>query len=222
MAVKTPMPTSARVGKLTGLGSLGALCRSLLAIPLLTLGVSLLVFVFGSESASATPLAPAWTLTSQFNDLAPGDSSGRGSYFITATNTGAAPTDGSPITLTDNLPSGLTAYPVGPNGAEEGIPVTCSPPATCTFNGPVAPGRTIYMWVPVDVAATPPPSVTNQVSISGGGVATVSATSQTPISATPTGFGIQSFDGATTGPDGSALTPVSYTHLRAHETRHDL
>jgi hypothetical protein len=217
MPVKNPVLTKAKGGKPTGLGSLGALRPSLLGTLVPTLAISLLVLAFAHESASAAPASAAWAVTSQWSDFAPGDNLGGAGagYFITATNTGAAPTDGSPVTLTDNLPAGLTVdtvdYPGGPVGGDDkGSFLSCSTgpsPATCTDSiGSVPPGFTIYMWVPVDVVAAPPAGVTNQVSVGGGGLATVSASSQTPISATPSGFGVQSMDAAMTGPGGAAVS----------------
>jgi hypothetical protein len=201
------VPQQAAAGELIDRLSPHANGVAKIATPLIVLLAFLALL---APPAAATPPAPAWAITSQYSDLAPGDSSGGGGYFITATNTGAAPTDGSPVTLTDTLPAALTAHPVEPSGGEfASEPFSCSagPPPTCTDSiRPVPPGRTIYMWVPVDVAASPPASVTDLITVSGGGVATTSAISQTPISATPSAFGIQSFDGATSGTDGSAVT----------------
>ena len=63
--------------------------------------------------AGAAAPAPAWTIsaTSEPTNFAPGDSSGRDAYSVVATNSGTAPTDGSTITVTDDLPVGLTLDP---------------------------------------------------------------------------------------------------------------
>src|ERR1039458_1446741 len=63
MAVKTPMLTNAKAGELTALGSPGALWRSLVETPLLTLGalvvgaVSLLGFVSASPAMATVGLS---------------------------------------------------------------------------------------------------------------------------------------------------------------------
>jgi len=69
-----------------------------------------LTAIFAPAAASAAPVpAPAWNLmaTSAPSYFKPGDISGNAVYEVFLTNSGAAPTDGSPITITDTLPAGL-------------------------------------------------------------------------------------------------------------------
>ncbi len=138
----------------------------------------------------------------------PGDSSGGEQYAITVTNTGSVPTDGSPITITDTLPTGLTVDPNGPfrafhsNGESilfkdtgNAVYATTScaqgPPMSCSITDVLYPGDTLLLWVTVDISAGAPSLVTNQASVSGGGAPPASVSEETPISTEPAPFGFQ-------------------------------
>jgi uncharacterized repeat protein (TIGR01451 family) len=89
---------------------------------------------------------------------------GTGQYAITVTNVGAGPTAGT-VTVTDTLPTGLTAT------AMSGTGWTCTlAPLACT-RGDVLAAGTSYppITLTVSIAATAPDSVTNSVTVSGGG-----------------------------------------------------
>jgi len=169
-----------------------------------------------ASAATATP-APGWMIDSASmpTNLTPGDSSGEEYYQITATNVGGAATNaGSPVMVTDTLPAGLTPDPgTAPTAkdtaqntitcAAAGQVVTCTDPDTTA----IASGGTVQVSVPVDIANGAPPSVTNRVSISGGGAAEGATDSQpTTVSASPAPFAAQSFDGSITNADGSTDT----------------
>jgi uncharacterized repeat protein (TIGR01451 family) len=85
-------------------------------------------------------------------------------YTVTVTNVGTAATVGTVI-VTDEIPAGLTATALsGPGWA---CAVT---PARCTRSDPLAPGASyppITVTVTVDAGAGP--TVTNVVTVSGGG-----------------------------------------------------
>jgi uncharacterized repeat protein (TIGR01451 family)/CSLREA domain-containing protein len=85
-------------------------------------------------------------------------------YVITVTNSGAGPTVGA-ITVQDALPAGLTATGM----AGTGWSCTTSPLA-CTTNAVLAQGSAApAITVTVDVASDAPASLTNSVTVSGGG-----------------------------------------------------
>jgi hypothetical protein len=153
-------------------------------------------------TASAVTPEPAWTITSLSapTHLAPG-SSEADYYGIRITNTGAAPSDGSPITITD-IPGSSRLHVIeegwGPNyyfgvydrflekpdsSCEEG------PPAICTVsNTVVKPGEYLYMEVPLDVDAGPEETFTNQIEVSGGGASLAATSEETTISSEPAPF----------------------------------
>jgi uncharacterized repeat protein (TIGR01451 family) len=119
-------------------------------------------------SASTTVVAnPDMTITKTHSgNFTPG---GSHSYIITATNSGPGPTNGSPVTVTDTVPVGLT--PTGPNGAHNGWACTLiGQNLTCTRSDVVA-GNTSYPTITllVTVANPAPLSVTNTATVSGGG-----------------------------------------------------
>jgi uncharacterized repeat protein (TIGR01451 family) len=98
-------------------------------------------------------------------------------YTVTVSNTGNAPTNGT-VTVTDNAPVGLS------NVSMSGTGWTCpSPGSTCTRSDALAANSS---WpditVSVDVAPDAPiPTLTNQVSASGGGSPTATASDPTTI-----------------------------------------
>lgn len=165
--------------------------------------VSVVAYGAVVASADAAPApAPAWNVTSVAGptNFAPNDSSGKDVYVVRATNVGGAATDGTPVTLTDSLPPGITLNPTGgPFGgltasddAENELSCSAGPPITCTGGGVESPDRSVTMHVPVNVAPGTAMPATNQVSVSGGGAPSAFATEPTPISSEPAGFGFQS------------------------------
>lgn len=185
-----------------------------------------------APSAFATSPAPWWTISTvaQPTNFAPGDTyANNGDEFvITATNTGGGPTDG-PIFIRDLLPSGVTLDPAGASGSDDaGNSVSCTAAAdkpsliTCVDSertAPLQPQQVFAVDIPVDVSSSASGSVTNEVSIRGGmtmpspapcsgptGGAIACASGSAPISTTPAGYGVQSFDGFVSNPDGSVDT----------------
>lgn len=97
-------------------------------------------------------------------------------YTITISNTGTGPTDGSQVTVTDMIPSGLTI--TGMSGTAWG----CTAPPNCMRTDVLAAGSSYPpITVVVDVATNAPSMVTNQVSVSGGGSAGATASDPTTI-----------------------------------------
>jgi uncharacterized repeat protein (TIGR01451 family) len=85
-------------------------------------------------------------------------------YTLTVTNTGNGSTTGT-VTVTDTLPSGLTAT------AMSGTGWTCSAISlTCTRNDSLAAGSSYPpITLTVTVAFNAPPTVMNRADVSGGG-----------------------------------------------------
>jgi hypothetical protein len=165
--------------------------------------------LLAAACAALAALAPAsaradvqWRLASAHGpqDMPPG---GRGQYVIDAYNVGDADTDGTPYTIVDTLPAGLTASAatgIGWScaGVGSGV-VTCSstdhvfaPAANANRRGAAQP-----LQITVDVPSTAAGVADNAIAISGGsaGAAPATATdpttfsSQPPAGTTPTGFG---------------------------------
>jgi hypothetical protein len=117
-------------------------------------------------------------------------------YTLTVTNSGSAATGGTQGTVTDTLPPGVTATSM------EGSEWACPTPSqlgegaapACTRSDVLAAGASyppIALHVHVAASATLG-TVTNIMTVSGGGAASASATDPTPIATNPP-FGVVSF-----------------------------
>ncbi len=189
----------------------------------LTLAVVALPGALLPGAAQAAPAAaPAFSITSTVSPthLIPGDESGLTIYAVTVTNIGGAPTDGTPITITDILPAGFSVNP-HPNGLLSGLGLfgdgESPPPGSSCDPGPPAvactsptrvlqPGTRLKMYVPVNVPPESSGTALNQVSVSGGGAVDAAATETAPVSAQPAGFEFQSSESALTDPGGAPFT----------------
>jgi hypothetical protein len=176
------------------------------------------VLVLGAVGASpAVAASPALRITSTAypSHFAPGDQTGAGIYVIRVTNVGSAPTDGSPITISDTLPAGISLHPGGgailvesvaldygsdglndPSLCQPGPPVSCSTldHATSPSGIPpvLEPDGYFNMSLAVDIASLPDPTaVTNHATVSGGGAPTATSSEQTQVSSTAAPFGFQ-------------------------------
>ena len=88
-------------------------------------------------------------------------------YTITVSNVGAGTTNAA-VTVSDNLPAGLTATAI--SGAAESNWTCTLQPLGCTRNDPLAPGGSYDpITLTVNVAANAPTQVTNVATVSGGG-----------------------------------------------------
>jgi uncharacterized repeat protein (TIGR01451 family) len=139
----------------------------------------------GNDSASdQTPITQLADMTIGVTDpgtFTQGDASD--AYTITVTNSGNGPSSGT-VTVTDTLPTGLT--PTGDNGTFNGWAVsTNGQTVTATRSDVLASGAT-YQVLPITVAvsANAPATLTNNVSVAGGGEVITgndSASDPTPI-----------------------------------------
>ncbi len=132
----------------------------------------------------------------------PGESGGRDRFLLEAANVGGASTKGA-VTISDSLPAGLTA--VGIEG--EGAAHTCTlAPLACVFTSGPRPARRVAVVIRVNVAPVPPPSVTDEATVSGGGAPEASAREPLQISSVPTAFGLERYSLSATNEDGSPNT----------------
>ena len=192
-------------------------------LPLLFALALLGVLGIGAAPALASEGGPQWTVTavSTPTNFALGDESGDDAYRVTVTNTGGSSSDGTPVTIADTVPEGLTLDRQGATGfelkggagvggvpgyGEEGTHLSCEG-LTCTFSGVVIPQETLFVTIPVDIAVGEAQTVTNVVRVSGGGAPEASVSTPTTISSTEAGFGIA---------PGSTASAVSSTQAGAY------
>lgn len=123
-----------------------------------------------------------------------------GMVVLTAINVGG-PTDGSRVTISDSLPSGLSATGLlgyesyGPPGyIGAGHPLGCeeAPPVfSCSYEGVIRTGDELSMRIPVKAQPNTPAELLNEGSVAGGGLEEpTSASAPLMVSGTPAGFGL--------------------------------
>jgi uncharacterized repeat protein (TIGR01451 family) len=145
-----------------------------------------------------------------------------GSYQVEVRNAGSVASNGSPITITDTLPKGLTAESVElfSSGHDHNKEVnvasfancTVTPVVSCELTGveglsAVAPDGSLLMVVHVSVddpnASGP---ITNTATVSGGGALEASTSRENQISSAPPPFGPANFNFFIAGSDGASDT----------------
>ncbi len=133
------------------------------------------------------------------------------SYLVTVRNSGSHPTDGSPITITDTLPAGMSAQFVHleiQKIHEVTEEFNCSlGNIQCVYPEVLAPGEVLDMYVYANVPPGISGSVTNAVEVSGGGVPEPTVASfQNTVSSTPGTPGLSGFALTLTGASGARDT----------------
>jgi uncharacterized repeat protein (TIGR01451 family) len=147
---------------------------------------------------------------------------GTGEYLIHVRNFGAAPTDGSAVTVVDHLPPGVTATAAGSRFNElEALGSaywTCSGTTivTCTNNPaalpviPPGPERVVasettapLISIEVAVSSEATGTETNTVSVTGGDALSATSQARTSIGHTPASFGLAGFEQMQLEQDGS-------------------
>jgi uncharacterized repeat protein (TIGR01451 family) len=102
-------------------------------------------------------------------------------FTITATNSGTGPTNSTSVTVSDTIPTGLTATAAAGNGWNCTVTPTT---VTCTRTDVLAAGSSYPpITLTVSVATNAPATITNTATISGGGAAQ-SATGSDTVSVT--------------------------------------
>ncbi len=188
----------------------------------LCLGALAVLFVLGLcvSCAGAVVPGPAWSVQSIAGPttFTPGNNFGEReeSYRIFVTNVGGRPSDGSPVTITDTLPPGLTVGNEGRTKLYEAMDVSednsggavgeqCGDP--CVYHGVVPPRDILEFQVPVEVSASAPEgSIANTVTVTGGGVAPASVTTENAVGGSPAPFAIKEFGFSVRGLDGAPDT----------------
>jgi uncharacterized repeat protein (TIGR01451 family) len=176
-----------------------------------------------SPSFAAESPVPQWAVSSvsvptNFN---PAAKPGEDRYKVLVTNSGSASSAG-PVTITDELPDGVTLDPAGASGVntlaggfdtldeheKPGEHFSCVL-STCTYTGVVISDQTLELEFPVDVGseALGVSPLTNVVRVSGGGASSASLSESTTISEHPAAFEM---------PPGAATTSLSSVQAGGH------
>ena len=116
-----------------------------------------------NDPTTVTPINPDLSISKTHSGNAQRGQAGF-AYTIAVSNIGALPTSGT-VTVTDTVPTGMTATAVSGTGW------SCSLGATSTCTRSDAPGGASYpaITLTVSVATNAPSSVTNTATVSGGG-----------------------------------------------------
>jgi uncharacterized repeat protein (TIGR01451 family) len=159
---------------------------------LLALCAAALVSLFTAGPALAVVQSPQWTVTAYSvpTNFPPGPG-GSDLYRVHVQNTGDAPSDGSTVTVSDVLPTGLRAAAKPAVGVDwqSGTAMSCSG-LTCTYAGVVPIDDILELTIPVEVVAGAKETETNVVSVSGGGAPEAVRETPTRVSSAPAAFGI--------------------------------
>jgi uncharacterized repeat protein (TIGR01451 family) len=121
-----------------------------------------------SDPTAIIPVADLTISKSHTGNFHPGDSADI--YTITVSNIGAAPTDGTRVTVTDTLPTGLTPT-AADSGTINGWTVSFSGQTVTATRSDVLASGSSYptLTLTVRVANNAPASVTNTATVAGGG-----------------------------------------------------
>jgi len=180
--------------------------------------VSCVLLMLGVGSIASAPAyadGPVWTIgsTSSPTNFAPGDETGNDRYVLSVVDSGGGSDAGSPIEVSDTLPSGLTASAISGKDLGNGQALSCSltPKPACHYEGfEMASGDALQIEVTVKVSSGTKPSVTNTATVTGGGAEAGAETEDTTtISSAEASFGISDF--AARWSEGQAGASVNLT-----------
>jgi uncharacterized repeat protein (TIGR01451 family) len=150
-----------------------------------------------------------WVITSASSPtyFKPGDTADR--YTVIATNDGSA--SASAVTVTDTLPSGVTATNISGFGKRElNFPLECSiSTLTCVIGESipeVAPGESVVITITVSVAVDVPASISNSATVTDGDARNASVVDPTQVSDSLVPYGASYFTSDVTGQDGNTDT----------------
>lgn len=199
-------------------------CEGLLRV--LRLAVVLTITLIAGLAAGVTPAdasspRPHWSIASESQPTYFRAGEASEAYVLSVRNDGGAETaKGSPVTIADSLPTGVTATKVTATGeAANGIgsptyELECrvAPGAElvrCTYeegpaSGPILAGTTFVVTIKVAVPEGAQALEENSATVSGGGAPSVSTNEVTLISGESASFGLSAFDVAAVGDTGEA------------------
>jgi hypothetical protein len=198
--------------------------------------------VAASPAFAAPPSAPAWAIQALATptNFAPGEAAAGNrepNYQVFIANSGAAPTDGSPIRITDTLPAGLTVKRVGLDPPRAGLSeevcetevsgeistVSCEVTEADKTEPPnleparLSPDDQMILRITVAVPASATfGTLVNQVEVKGGGAEAVGAEGENQVGGEDAKAGFEEFRAEVGGADGrpasgAASRPYQYT-----------
>jgi hypothetical protein len=175
--------------------------------PLVAAAIGALLSVTGAAAGAATP-GPGYLIESAPYPTNFTSAVDENSYLLTITNTGSQPTDGSPITITDTLPAGMSAESAQwENSQVVGADECSRQPVVCVYPGVLAPGEVLVVTIYVSIEASLSGSATNAVQVAGGGAAEAAVASfQNTVGMVQATPGLSSFGFRLTGVDGGLDT----------------
>jgi hypothetical protein len=188
-------------------------------VAIAVLALALLLFGTAVAPAGAVGVAPGWAIASlpqpsnfsnAENAVCEQEGTPCDAYQVTVANVGGAPSDGSPIFITDKLPPGLAVNNVVAKDMESKEISECVvelAEVTCEFTGVLRPGDVINVKVNVVVATNATtPLVTNVVEVKGGGAAPTKGIapeiSPNSVNSAAPPFGMQLFSSRAYGSSG--------------------
>jgi hypothetical protein len=119
-------------------------------------------------------------------------------YKLTVVNTGSLASNGTPITVLDTVPAGMTITEVGGEAKRTASELSCTheeSTARCVDDEVLPAGEELFIYVNVRVPVGMSATVTNAVQVFGGGATT----------------DVQSFKNTAGGPAGAGLTAFHFT-----------
>jgi hypothetical protein len=185
------------------------------------LATTLIVSLAGATQSQASSPSPHWSIVSasQPTYFKAGEASEAYSLIV-RNDGGIQTTKGSPVTITDSLPNGVTAIKAiaaGESANGTGFPNferPCSVTAgaelvTCTYeesptSGPILAGTTIVVTIRVAVPEGTQVLDANSATVSGGGAPSASTSEVTPLSGETAPFGLSFFHVEKVGDNGEA------------------
>ncbi len=157
--------------------------------------LALIGVMIAPAAARAVTPGPAFAVRGDTKPtvIAPGTS---GEVVVLVTNTGVAPAGGTPITVSDVLPHGLTVTNAEvfeqPNGGAHIPCLHTSSTVSCTYGGELAGDSVAGLEIEIGVTTEPDASgaAVNTVTVSGGGAAVVSEANSVVFGSQEPPFGL--------------------------------
>jgi hypothetical protein len=144
-------------------------------------------------------------------ELTPGSSDGELVLAVTNLGDGTVHAAGSPVTITDKLPPGLTAIGIAGGDSHDNYLVnktlSCSLSSlSCTFEGVLAPYEQLEIVINVSAQAGASEQLENEVLVSGGNTPPVNVRRPLTVGSAQTPFGVENYELYPANEDGSPAT----------------